>query len=88
MFKTLQIKPYPVRLTRFTKDYPNKWQKMIPLIKNIDTLYKNLVPTNYDAQRKCADETAFRIQDTAFTTILTNEVLDNYRKIKNNIHKI
>ena len=27
MFKTLQIKPYPVRLTRFTKDYPEKWKK-------------------------------------------------------------
>ncbi len=72
MFKTLQIKLPPTRLTRFTKDYPNKWQKMIPLIKNIDTLYKNLVPNLYETQKKCADETAFRIADTAFSTITTN----------------
>lgn len=73
MFKTLNIKPpFKVRVTRFTADYPDKWSKMIPLIKNIDTQYKKLAPKHYKFQRKCADETAFRIPGTAFTTITTN----------------
>lgn len=73
MFKILKIKPpFPVRVTRFTTEFPDKWEKMIPLIKNIDALYKKLTPTNYKAQKKCADETAFKIADTAFTTITTN----------------
>ena len=73
MFKTLGIKPpFPVRVTRFTTEFPDKWAKMIPLIKNIDDMYKKLVPDSYKFQRACANETAFRIPDTAFTTITTN----------------
>jgi hypothetical protein len=45
---------------------------MIPLIKNIDQMYKKLVPTKYKFQKKCADETAYHIADTAFTTLTTN----------------
>jgi hypothetical protein len=73
MFKILKIKPpSPVRVTRFTADYPEKWKKMIPLIQNIDQMYKKLAPKNYKFQKKCADETAYHIADTAFTTMTTN----------------
>lgn len=73
MFKTLKIKPpFPVRVTRFTTEFPDKWAKMVPLIQNIDKLYKKLVPGPYRFQRKCADETAYKIPGTAFTTITTN----------------
>jgi hypothetical protein len=73
MFKTLNIKPPSgVRVTRFTKDYPDKWEKIIPLIQNIDQQYKKLAPVQHKFQKKHANETAFRIADTAFTTITTN----------------
>jgi len=73
IFKTLKIKPpFSVRVTRFLNEHPDKWQKMIPLIKNIDQMYKKLMPREYKIQRKCADETAFKIPDTSFTTMTTN----------------
>ena len=73
MFKTLGIKPpAKVRTTRFTADFPEKWEKILPLIRNIDAQYKKLAPTHYRFQRKCADETAFKIPGTAFTTFTTN----------------
>lgn len=73
IFKTLKMKPpFPVRVTRFTTEFPEKWEKMIPLIRDIDRQYKKLVPGPYKFQKKCADETAYRIADTAFTTITTN----------------
>jgi len=61
-----------VRETRFLIDYPEKYKKLIPLIKQIDTFYKKLVPDNYAKQKKKANQTPFKIADTAFTTITTN----------------
>lgn len=73
IFKTLGIKPpSPVRLTRFTKDFPEKWEKCIPLIKDIDRMYKKLAPKEYKYQKSCADQTSFKIPDTAFSTVTTN----------------
>ena len=74
MFKVLGVKspPFPVRATRFTADNPNEWRQIIPLIKDIDALYKKLVPKHYAMQRSMADETAYKIQGTAFSTITTN----------------
>lgn len=61
-----------VRETRFLADYPDKFQKMVPLIKEIDHYYKTLVPDNYAKQKKKANQTPFRIADTSFTTVTTN----------------
>jgi hypothetical protein len=61
-----------VRETRFLIDYPEKYKKLIPLVKQIDGFYKKLVPDNYAKQKKKANQTPFRIADTAFTTITTN----------------
>lgn len=61
-----------VRETRFLADYPDKFQKMVPLIKEIDHYYKILVPDNYAKQKKKANQTPFHIADTAFTTVTTN----------------
>jgi hypothetical protein len=52
--------------------YPEKYQKTIPLIKEIDTLYEKLTPDQYAAQRKKANQTHFKIPSTAFTTVTTN----------------
>ena len=61
-----------VRETRFLADYPDKFQKMVPLIKEIDHYFKTLVPDNYAKQKKKANQTPFHIADTAFTTVTTN----------------
>jgi hypothetical protein len=73
-FKTMKLKTpsIAVRETRFVQDYPEKYKKLIPLIEEIDTYYKKLVPDNYAKQRKKANQTPFRIANTAFTTVTTN----------------
>jgi len=70
-----QGKPLPkitARETRFLKDHPDKFQKTLPLIKDIDRYYQQLIPENYKKQRQKANQTPFRIQGTSFTTITTN----------------
>lgn len=61
-----------VRETRFLSDYPDKFKKLVPLITEIDTFYKKLVPEKYAKQKKKANQTPFRIGNTAFTTVTTN----------------
>jgi len=68
-------KPLPkitVRETRFTADYPDKFNKTIPLIKEIDKYYEEFIPEHYKKQKKKANQTPFHIADTAFTTVTTN----------------
>jgi hypothetical protein len=70
-----QGKPLPkitVRETRFLQENPEKFKKMIPLIKEIDKYYEHYIPENYGLQKKKANQTPFHIADTAFTTITTN----------------
>lgn len=61
-----------VRETRFLADYPDKFKKLLPLIREIDKLYKQYVPEKYAKQKKKANQTPFHIADTAFTTVTTN----------------
>jgi hypothetical protein len=61
-----------VRETRFLADYPDKFKKLVPLITEIDTFYKKLVPEKYANQKKKTNQTPFRIGNTAFTTVTTN----------------
>lgn len=73
IFKTLKVKPqYSVRITHFTRNYPERWKNIIPLISDIDRMYKKLAPKNYRFQKSKAEETAFKIGDTCFSTITTN----------------
>jgi len=65
-------KPIEVRETMFTANHPEKFNQMIPFIKQIDHLYKKYLPVYYEKQARKARETPFKIADTAFTTITTN----------------
>lgn len=68
-------KPLPkitVRETRFLQEYPEKFKKLIPLIKEIDKYYEQYIPEKYDLQKKKANQTPFHIANTAFTTVTTN----------------
>ena len=70
-----------VRETRFNQDYPDKWKKALPMIEQIDSLYKRLLPGYYKKQKAKADETYYKIANTSFTTITTNV------NFKTRIHK-
>ena len=73
IFRNAGIKPIvDVRECRFNRDYPEKYKKTIPLIQEIDKLYKKLTPAHYKDQRKKANQTYFKIPGTSFTTITTN----------------
>jgi hypothetical protein len=65
-----------VRETRFNMDYPDKFKKLIPLIKEIDKQYEKNVPDKHKLQCKKAKQTPFKVPGTCFTTITTNI---NYR---------
>lgn len=73
VFKTLGKYPkVDVRECRFNMDYPELYQKTLPLIQDIDALYKKMTPEHYVKQVKKAKETHFKIPGTAFTTVTTN----------------
>lgn len=73
MFKVLGCKPpCSVRITTFTNKYPDKWQAVTPLIKDIDKMYKKLAPRQYQQQLRMANKTAYHIDNTSFTTVTTN----------------
>ena len=72
-FKRSGKKPsVEVREAWFNYTYPDEYAKTLPLIKEIDTLYKKLVPEHYKKQMAKAKQTHFRIPGTSFTTITTN----------------
>lgn len=61
-----------VRETRFLVENPDKFKKLVPMIKEIDKYYEMYVPENYGKQKQKANQTPFHIANTAFTTITTN----------------
>ena len=61
------------RITKFTKDEPEKWKSVIPLVKEADKLFKYLVPDRYSIQISRAKKTPdFQIAKTAYSTITVN----------------
>jgi hypothetical protein len=73
IFKKLRKTPkVSVRPCRFNMDYPEEYEKTLPMIKDVEALYEKLIPENYSLQRKKANQTHFKIPGTAFTTVTTN----------------
>lgn len=73
VFKKLGKYPsIDVRECKFNMDYPELYQKTIPLVQDIDALYKKLTPQQYSNQIQKARETHFKIPGTSFTTVTTN----------------
>ena len=68
----IQLPKITVRETRFLSEHPDKFKKLVPLIREIDKRYKQYVPENYANQKKKANQTPFHIADTSFTTVTTN----------------
>lgn len=69
--------PY-CRLTAYTHHQMDKYKAAYPIFKAVDNYYASLMPKEYAAQRKLADETSkdFVIPGTSFTTVTVNK---NYR---------
>ena len=73
VLKRNNIKLYSsARETAFIRDYPEKYEQLLPLVKEIDKYYSEYAPDHYEKQRKKADQTHFKIKGTSFTTITTN----------------
>jgi len=70
--KGIPLPKITVRETRFLTEYPDKYKKILPLIKEIDKYYEEYIPEQYKKQRRKANQTPFKINNTAFTTITTN----------------
>ena len=64
--------PLEVRECRFNRDFPELYNKTLPLIRDINRLYKKHTPSYFKKQNNKAKETAFKIPGTAFTTVTTN----------------
>jgi len=64
--------PSQCRLTSFNLKHPEKWEQVLPIIKEIDEQYKRLCPKEHANQLKAAKSTPFHIKGTAFSTITTN----------------
>jgi hypothetical protein len=61
-----------IRECKFNMDFPELYKKAIPLVEDIDKLYKKLTPDHYQKQKKKANETFFKIGNSSFTTVTTN----------------
>jgi hypothetical protein len=70
--KTSKLKLVGARPCRFNIQFPEKYKKVIPLIEEIDKLYKKYIPGSYKKQYDKAKQTYFRVGKTSFTTITTN----------------
>lgn len=67
------IKPPICRMTKFTKEEPEKWNQVLPLIKSINQQFKKLIPDRYQKQFQRALKTPnFIIPETAFSTVTIN----------------
>jgi hypothetical protein len=72
-FRLKQMKPsIEARETYFTSKYPDKFKQLFPYIQQINTLYKTYLPDFYKKQIKKANETFYKIDNTAFTTVTIN----------------
>lgn len=71
-FKKAGRTPLEVRPCRFNTEYPEKYKKCIPMIQDVDKLYKKYVPEAYAKQNRKAKQTHFKIPGTCFTTVTTN----------------
>ena len=71
-FKKAGFTPLEVRPCRFNSEYPEKYKKAIPLIQDIDRLFKKYAPKEHAYQNKFAKQTHFKIPGTSFSTCTLN----------------
>ena len=62
----------PCRLTSFNANQPEKFKNVITFFRAANTLFKKLVPKQYNKQYERAQQTKFVIDNTAFSTVTIN----------------
>jgi len=71
--EVLRQNKLPCRLTAFSKNEIEKWQAVMPLIRQVDKLYKSIYPAGYKYQSEYCQKTPdYCIDGTIFTTITVN----------------
>ena len=69
--KTFAI--YHVRLTHFTRTNYDNYNRGLPFIQQIDSLFKKLIPDAYEKQLNRANQKPhLKIPETSFSTITIN----------------
>ena len=65
------------RTTGFTRNYPEKWNKLLPLFAECARVYEKALPKRYSTQMQVVKDThqAWLIPDTPFTTITVNNTV-------------
>lgn len=64
---------YPkYREAGFNNNCPEKYKKIIPLVKEVENCYKELVPDKYNIQKEACKNLNQVVGDTCFSTITTN----------------
>lgn len=72
VFRLAEMKKPICRPTKFTGAFPDKMNRLIPLIKEIDQQYRLLFPEYHAKQHAAAQSTKYVIDNTSFSTITTN----------------
>ena len=72
IFKRAGVPRPQCRETSFTGNQKEKWNLVIPYLKEIDRNYKELFPEEHEKQRVACQSTNFKIDNTAFSTITIN----------------
>jgi len=72
LLKRAGVKLPKCRPSAFVDSHPEKWKKVIPLIKNISDEYKKLFPAYYEKQKKAVRNNKYIIPGTVYSTVTTN----------------
>ena len=70
--RNIKVNAPQCRTTAFTSQQVEKWEKVIPLIQDIDKQFKKLIPDRYRVQYKRAHQTPYVIKGTSFSTVTIN----------------
>ena len=62
------------RQTAFTKNEPQRWSNVLPLVHEVDGHFKDVLPKRHAIQKAFADSVSpdFRVRGTAFSTLTVN----------------
>ena len=71
--RNIKVNAPPCRETAFTSQQVEKWNRVIPLIQEIDKQFKKLIPDRHKKQLQRAKQTPkFQIKGTSFSTVTIN----------------
>ena len=61
------------RMTAFCRHFPERWTRFLPLVRDVDRLYRQTCPRHYAVQKSAAQRARLTIEDTVFSTITVNQ---------------